>query len=136
MSLLSTRSVGFVLTSFGDMRSEEYEVNRSLGIVRVEGYEFTMWNTSRLHFPFSEVKLGVELDKVWQKLTLRFPKKVGAQKAQLTLKFESVLNDKMHGFYRSTYKDAAGNEKFLFSTQFEVRSNSLLNKHALQHSYH
>lgn len=62
----------------------------------------------------------MEQDKVWHKLTLRFPTKIAAQKATLKLQFESVLNDKMHGFYRSTYKDAAGNEKYLFSTQFEV----------------
>ncbi|KAH7711328.1 puromycin-sensitive aminopeptidase isoform 2 [Aphelenchoides avenae] len=67
----------------------------------------------------SKALLDVELDPKWQKLTLRFLTKVGPQTARLTLKFESMLNDKLRGFYRSTYKDVAGNTKYLFSTQFE-----------------
>ena len=37
----------------------------------------------------------------------------------LRISFSGVLNDKLHGFYRSTYKDNNGQEKPLASTQFE-----------------
>src|SRR5262249_465418 len=33
--------------------------------------------------------------------------------------FTGVLNDRLHGFYRSTYKDAAGASHTLAATQFE-----------------
>ncbi|MBM4263866.1 MAG: M1 family metallopeptidase [Deltaproteobacteria bacterium] len=38
---------------------------------------------------------------------------------ELHLRFSGILNDKLHGFYRSTYKDAQGQDKPLASTQFE-----------------
>lgn len=40
--------------------------------------------------------------------------------AYLEIKFKGVLNDKMSGFYRSKYKTADGQEKYLATTQFEA----------------
>ncbi len=42
--------------------------------------------------------------------------------AVLHLRFRGVLNDQLRGFYRSTYKDAAGNDKVIATTQFESTS--------------
>ncbi|CAO3593307.1 unnamed protein product [Absidia cylindrospora] len=41
-------------------------------------------------------------------------------KAILDIKYEGILNDQMAGFYRSSYKDAEGNTKYLATTQFEA----------------
>jgi len=38
---------------------------------------------------------------------------------QLHMSFRGVLNDGLHGFYRSSYTDDSGQEKFLATTQFE-----------------
>ncbi len=38
---------------------------------------------------------------------------------RLMLGFEGILNDKLHGFYRSTFKDDDGNEHAIATTQFE-----------------
>ena len=38
----------------------------------------------------------------------------------LRIAFRGILNDKLHGFYRSTYKDAKGNTHLVASTQFEA----------------
>lgn len=70
--------------------------------------------------------LSIEMDKKWMTLTLRLPEKVAPQQAKLSLEFEFVHDNKMHGFYRSTYKNASGEEKHLLSTQFEVFLFSLL----------
>ena len=52
---------------------------------------------------------------------------------ELRISFSGVLNDKLHGFYRSTYKDNDGQEKPLASTQFPVgtsrRSRRYFNRH-------
>ncbi|KAF2764464.1 hypothetical protein EJ03DRAFT_385927 [Teratosphaeria nubilosa] len=40
-------------------------------------------------------------------------------KATLFHKFTGTLNDNMAGFYRSSYKDEKGNEKWMATTQFE-----------------
>ena len=37
----------------------------------------------------------------------------------LHLRFSGVLNDKLHGFYRSTYRDSGGAEHVIATTQFE-----------------
>src|SRR5215471_7005039 len=39
---------------------------------------------------------------------------------KLTLRFTGILNDRLHGFYRSTYKDAAGATHTIAATQFEA----------------
>lgn len=41
-------------------------------------------------------------------------------KAQVEMKFTGTLNDKMAGFYRSTYKNADGSEAVLATTQMEA----------------
>jgi puromycin-sensitive aminopeptidase len=38
----------------------------------------------------------------------------------LHLTFTGILNDKLHGFYRSTFKDEDGNERVIATTQFEA----------------
>ena len=38
----------------------------------------------------------------------------------LDLKFSGILNDKLHGFYRSTFRDADGNEQVIATTQMEA----------------
>jgi len=40
-------------------------------------------------------------------------------KAQLSLKFTGILNDNLAGFYRSTYKNKAGETKYMATTQME-----------------
>jgi len=59
------------------------------------------------------------LDEANERAIVTFPQvlRPGAWKLRLT--FSGILNDKLHGFYRSTYRDATGKMKVLASTQFE-----------------
>lgn len=53
-------------------------------------------------------------------MTISFEKSIPAgSKAQLTHYFTGSLNDKMAGFYRSSYKDKDGKTKYIASTQME-----------------
>ena len=61
----------------------------------------------------------VRLDEANERATCTFPQTLAPGSWQLHLQFAGILNDKLHGFYRSTYKDANGQEKMLASTQFE-----------------
>ena len=45
--------------------------------------------------------------------------RVGAGPARLDISFDGILNDQLHGFYRSTYTDDAGTTHTLAATQFE-----------------
>lgn len=59
------------------------------------------------------------LDSDTEQAIVSFGGTVAPGRYQLELHFSGVLNDKLHGFYRSTYKDADGRERRLASTQFE-----------------
>src|SRR5690348_504046 len=59
------------------------------------------------------------LDPANEQAKLSFPELLPAGRAELLIEFSGILNDKLHGFYRSTYKGADGDDKPLASTQFE-----------------
>jgi len=62
---------------------------------------------------------SVTLDDINERAMLAFPEMLTPGSWSLHLTFTGVLNDKLHGFYRSTYKDENGQDKMLASTQFE-----------------
>ncbi|HEX2404581.1 MAG TPA: M1 family metallopeptidase, partial [Acidimicrobiia bacterium] len=62
----------------------------------------------------------VELDEKLQRATLRFPRAVDAGEAELDIEFSGILNDQLHGFYRSTFTDVDGVEQTVATTQFEA----------------
>ena len=59
------------------------------------------------------------LDAENEQATLGFSENVPPGRHELQIAFSGILNDKLHGFYRSTYKDENGQERRLASTQFE-----------------
>src|SRR5215813_6255057 len=84
-------------------------------------------NAAELEFQAVAIKgLGGEvvrgnpaLDIENEQATFDFPETLNAGRWELQIAFSGILNDKLHGFYRSTYKDPNGREKTLASTQFE-----------------
>ncbi|PHH59184.1 hypothetical protein CDD81_3652 [Ophiocordyceps australis] len=67
----------------------------------------------------SSPKISYDEPKQTTKLDLSSSLAKGSQ-AQLTIKFTGQLNDKMAGFYRSTYKRSDGTEGILATTQMEA----------------
>jgi len=55
-----------------------------------------------------------------ERARLRFPAALAPGEWRLTLGFEGTLNDQLHGFYRSTWKDASGATHVMAATQFEA----------------
>ncbi|KAL7069747.1 hypothetical protein ACQ4LE_011147 [Meloidogyne hapla] len=64
-------------------------------------------------------ELKIELDRKWELLKIHFPNELPPQSVELALDFNGEISGELKGFYRSPYKDAAGNTKMLASTQFE-----------------
>ncbi len=60
-----------------------------------------------------------ELEPAKERAHLRFPEKLAPGDWTLTIAFRGILNDKLHGFYRSQYQDAAGRVHTVATTQFE-----------------
>src|SRR5262245_60891421 len=55
-----------------------------------------------------------------ERVRLLFPSPIPAGEHRLTIAFTGILNDRLRGFYRSTYKDAAGASHTIAATQFEA----------------
>jgi puromycin-sensitive aminopeptidase len=55
-----------------------------------------------------------------ERVHLHFPQALEPGAWTLKIAFRGVLNDKLHGFYRSQYADAAGKTHTLATTQFEA----------------
>jgi len=67
-----------------------------------------------------KVSLGVvSVDSENEQARFGFAADLAPGAGELHIQFTGVLNDKLHGFYRSTYKGADGQDKPLASTQFE-----------------
>ena len=65
-------------------------------------------------------KGAIHLQQERQRCCIRFATTCEAGTWQLILSFNGTLNDKLRGFYRSTYKDSTGVNHVLAATQFEA----------------
>jgi puromycin-sensitive aminopeptidase len=63
---------------------------------------------------------GVDYDETTERATLRFASALATGPATLRIAFSGLLNDKLHGFYRSTFADADGEQQVIATTQFEA----------------
>ena len=69
-----------------------------------------------LHFENAGVSTtasDISIDEKKDQLTLTFASKVNKGGITIALNFVGCLNDKMAGFYRSTYKGADGSDKVM-----------------------
>src|SRR3984893_10374108 len=55
-----------------------------------------------------------------ERVCLRFSETLDSGAWTLRIKYRGILNDKLHGFYRSQYTDRAGKSHTLATTQFEA----------------
>ena len=62
----------------------------------------------------------IEYDKPAETVTFSFDGPLPVGQAQLVLQFTGELNDRLHGFYRSTYQTPEGEGRTLAATQFEA----------------
>jgi puromycin-sensitive aminopeptidase len=60
------------------------------------------------------------LDAEAERATLSLPEVVPVGPATVGIRFRGILNDKLRGFYRSTFTDEAGAERVIACTQFEA----------------
>ena len=79
-------------------------------------------SNARLNWPDDSahcVELGVSSDGDLERVTFTAPRQVLPGPYVLECDFAGVLNDKLCGFYRSTFRDQAGDEQVIAATQFE-----------------
>jgi puromycin-sensitive aminopeptidase len=66
------------------------------------------------------VQGSAALDEAAERARLLFPSPIPPGEHRLRLSFTGILNDRLHGFYRSTYKDSTGASHTIAATQFEA----------------
>ncbi len=62
----------------------------------------------------------ISYDEAEQQATFAFTTPLAPGDYTLHTAFTGILNDKLHGFYRSTFTDSDGNEQVIATTQFEA----------------
>jgi puromycin-sensitive aminopeptidase len=70
--------------------------------------------------PSRRLTATVALDEAAERCRLTFAEPLAPGTWRLHLAFRGTLNDKLHGFYRSSYKDPAGQVHTVAATQFEA----------------
>src|SRR6266571_4596982 len=63
---------------------------------------------------------SITLDEAAERARFVFPAAIAPGEWRLTVRYTGVLNDRLHGFYRSTYKDSTGQPHTIAATQFEA----------------
>jgi len=67
-----------------------------------------------------EVQATVSPAEADERLVLRLGREVPAGPLSVAIRFDGVLNDLLHGFYRSTFVDDDGTTRTIATTQFEA----------------
>ncbi len=67
-----------------------------------------------------KIEAEISYDEKRERAILKLKEPVNPGQCKLHLDFTGILNDKLHGFYRSSYKNENGEVKLLASTQFEA----------------
>ena len=105
-----------------DLESATFLGEVSIQVEVVEATSEVVLNAIDLQLDAAEVDgqpAEVTLDADHGRATLRLPEPIETGPATVHLRFLGTLNDKLRGFYRSTFKDSAGTEHTIATTQFE-----------------
>ncbi len=95
-------------------------VSQATGEIALNAAELRIHEASVQDGRGTLMKAETALDEASERLTLTFPEPMTPGEWALMLRFSGVLNDKLHGFYRSRYTDGEGRERYLAATQFEA----------------
>jgi puromycin-sensitive aminopeptidase len=111
-----------------DLKSFTFRGEETVTLTVLEATREILLNAIELSIDRAEVvgdsgrplPAAVALDEATERCRLTFAESLAPGTWRLRIAFRGTLNDKLHGFYRSTYKDAAGNPHTLAATQFEA----------------
>ncbi|MFN8524921.1 MAG: M1 family metallopeptidase [Chloroflexota bacterium] len=116
------------ITLTPDLAAGTYEGEQRVGVRNTEPVSEIVLNAVGLTFHEAWVDdvMGSRLDGTVvlepenERARVKLAGAAGRGSWTLHLKFSGILNDKLEGFYRSTFKDAQGQERVIATTQFEA----------------
>ncbi|MGH9017747.1 MAG: M1 family metallopeptidase [Acidimicrobiales bacterium] len=102
----------------GDVRIEA-AAHQEVSSITLHGVELTV-TSARVVSGGATTSASVTPDEESEQIALALSAPVGPGPLVIEMTFTGILNDKLHGFYRSTYTDADGGDHSLATTQFEA----------------
>ncbi len=111
-----------------DLTKFTFDGSESVDVSVVEATPEVVLNAVELDIASASIQQGgasvaadsITFDEDRQTVTLGFPNAIAAGDATLDISFTGILNDRLHGFYRSEYTNPEGEQSFLATTQFEA----------------
>lgn len=109
-----------------DLKAFTFQGEVNIAVVVNEATDDVVLNALELEIDKATAERGgkslnarAELETAKERAHLRFNEKLTPGEWTLKVAFRGILNDKLHGFYRSQYTDAAGQTHVVATTQFE-----------------
>ncbi len=110
-----------------DLESFTFSGSETISIDLSEAVSQIVLNTAEIEIVSARIEgsgqkadiTDIAYDTDLERATLVLPGTLASGKYELALEFKGVLNDKLVGFYRSTFTDIDGNEQIIATTQFE-----------------
>ena len=97
----------------------DVDVNESVSAFSLNAVELVLGAAS-LTSPGTTVRSSnPTLDELYETATFSFDAPLSTGPATVEIAFTGILNDQLHGFYRSTFTDDAGQSHTIATTQFE-----------------
>ena len=111
-----------------DLSSATFTGEETITITVTEPVRDIVLNAAELQITGAELTVGsgaalrpsVALDEAAERCRLTFVEEIPEGSHRLRLTFSGILNDRLHGFYRSSYRAAGGEPRWLAATQFEA----------------
>lgn len=96
----------------------DLKINKAILVAKDPGHANTK-NSVSSDALLGGLTLASELDSKLERLTLSSKSLIPPGKYELQIDFEGTLNDKLVGFYKSSYKDKQGKTRHIATTQME-----------------
>jgi puromycin-sensitive aminopeptidase len=97
----------------------DVEIKESVSTLTLNAVELELGAATVSADGTSYRSLEHSMDDTYETATFVFDRELPAGPAIVEIAFDGILNDQLHGFYRSTYKDESGTEHVIATTQFE-----------------
>jgi puromycin-sensitive aminopeptidase len=110
-----------------DLEAASFDGRVDIEVEVAEAVESLVLNAAELDISSARVttpdgrvtEATVEADEDSEQVTLHLPSPLPPGPAVVGMTFTGILNDHLHGFYRSTFVDAEGATRVIATTQFE-----------------
>lgn len=106
--------------TFAGQETIAITVRQTTSEIVLNAVELDIFSAQIEEAPGTAQQARIELEESLERCHLRFSAPITPGTWQLTLGFTGKLNDKLRGFYRSTYKDEHGTAHTMATTQFEA----------------